>query len=304
MIIRTAAGVAKSDLSEFQNLVRLGFALIEVPRGEKGPASSGWNLPENAITAPEDIVKLEGKNVGLAHAYCIPKPTCAIDIDDYRRARQWLSENGVDLKSELLKPTSLVLASGKRQSIKLLFKMPEGSLPKPTRQIMSADNTVILEFRCATRTGTTVHDLLPPSVHPTGSSYRWIGHGSLIDLPTIPNKLFDIWHSLDETAQKNHQQKLSSATSGSPRDRALIEDALAYINADCGYIVWRNVVWSLLSSGWQDAGNIAQTWSETAPDQFDQEKFNLLINSYNPKIHRKHSLGTVYYFARKGGWNG
>ena len=285
-------------------LIKSGFALIEVPLGEKGPTSIGWNLVQNAITSADDVGTLLGKNVGLAHAYCNPAPTCAIDVDDYRLARTWLANEGFYLKAELLRPESVVFASGKPYSIKILFRMPARVGPQISRQVMSRANDVVLEFRCATRKGTTVQDLIPPSVHPSGNRYKWLGEGTILSLPTIPDDLLAIWQRLNQANQAQVQCISRNARAASPRDLALIADALQCISADCGYVVWRNVVWALLSTGWQNAEDIACAWSETAPNRFDDEKFYLLVNSYDPATHRLHTLGTVYYYARRSGWNG
>ena len=287
-----------------RQLVDSGFALIEVPLGEKGPMSTGWNLAHNAITSVDDTAKLQGKNVGIAHAYCSPAPTCAIDIDNYRFARNWLANEGFDLKAELLRADSVVFGSGKRYSIKILFRMPASFGPQITRQIMSRANEVVLEFRCATRKGTTVQDLIPPSVHPSGKRYKWLGNGNILRLPTIPDDLLAIWQRLNQADQAHMKCLSRNVRAASPRDLALVADALQFISADCGYIVWRNVVWALLSTGWQNAEEIARVWSETAPSRFDLEKFYLLVNSYDPTSKPKHTLGTVYHYARKGGWNG
>jgi len=286
------------------DLIESGLALVAAPLGEKGPTKHGWNLRHNAITSPNDVGQLQGKNVGLAHAYCSPSPTCAIDVDDYPLALRWLSNAGFDLKAELFRPESVVLASGKRYSIKLLFRLPTGVGPQLTRQIMSSENKMIIEFRCASRLGHTVQDLIPPSIHPSGSSYRWLGSGCPQHLPTISDDLLAIWQKLiqrDEEAQSSRSSELRSA---SPREIALIKDALTHINADCGYIVWRNVVWALLSTGYTDAYLLASSWSQTAPNCFDQSKFQLLVNSYNPNIHGGYTIGTIYHYARTGGWSG
>ena len=285
-------------------LIESGLALVGVPLGEKGPTKPSWNLRHNAITSPNDVRQLQGKNVGLAHAYCSPSPTCAIDVDDYPVARRWLTNNGFDLKRALQRPESVLLASGKRNSIKLLYRLPHASGPYTTKQIMSGENRVILEFRCASRLGHTVQDLIPPSIHPSGSSYRWLGSGCPQRLPTISDDLLAIWQELiqrDEEAQSSRSSELRSA---SPREIALIKDALTHINADCGYIVWRNVVWALLSTGYTGAYLLASSWSQTAPTCFDQSKFQRLVNSYNPNIHGGHTIGTIYHYARAGGWSG
>ena len=285
-------------------LIESGFALVEVPIGEKGPTSIGWNLAQNVITSADDIGSLHGKNVGLAHAYCSPEPTCAIDIDDYRLARTWLATEGFDLEAELQCPESVVFASGKPHSIKILYRMPVAVGPQITRQIMSLENVVILEFRCATRRGTTVQDLIPPSVHPSGKRYKWLGHGSILNLPIIPSDLLAIWQRLIRADQAQGHCISKNARAASPRDLALAADALQCINANCGYVVWRNVVWALLSTGWQNAEDLARAWSKTAPQRYEEVKFQLLVDSYDPSIENSFTLGTVYYYARRSGWNG
>jgi len=285
-------------------LVESGLALVGVPLGEKGPTKPSWNLRHNAITSPEDVETLINKNVGIAHAYCTPTPTCAIDVDDYPLARKWLSNNGFDLKRALKRADSVLLASGKPNSIKLLYRLPHASQPLITKQIMSAGNRVILEFRCASRLGHTVQDLIPPSVHPSGSRYRWLGSGYPQRLPTISDGLLAIWQGLIQRDQEAHSSRASETRPASPREIALIKDALTHINADCGYIVWRNVVWALLSAGWEDAYSLASLWSQTAPNCFDENKLQVLVNSYNANVHCGYTIGTIYHYARAGGWNG
>jgi len=89
----------------------------------------------------------------------------------------------------------------------------------------------------------------------------------------------------------------------SPRQVATIQDALNYINADCSYEIWRNVVWAILSTGWLCAEDMALKWSQTAPERFDWDSFWLVANSYIPDLPDRISLGTIYHHARLGGWN-
>mgnify|MGYP000695436838 CR=1 FL=1 len=42
-----------------------------------------------------------------------------------------------------------------------------------------------LEFRCATVEGKTVQDVLPGSVHPSGTTYQWGGKGNWQSLPAL-----------------------------------------------------------------------------------------------------------------------
>jgi hypothetical protein len=88
-------------------LLLKGFALVPVPRGRKGPVDKGWNDRANVITDPAEAYKLQGLNFGLAHAYCVPSPTCAIDVDDYREACHWLTARSIDLM-QLLNADSII----------------------------------------------------------------------------------------------------------------------------------------------------------------------------------------------------
>ncbi len=81
---------------------------------------------------------------------------------------------------------------------------------------------------------------------------------------------------------------------------ARVRSQLAYIPANCGYERWRNIIWSLLSTGWKCASGLAREWSESAPDRYDLQVFETLVTSYRPDGGI--SLGTVVHYAREGGW--
>lgn len=177
-------------------LIDSGLALVGIPYGQKAPATSGWNLRENCITDSSKAAHLQGGNIGLAHAYCAPVPTCAIDIDNYTTAKPWLETHGIDLRELLLEENAVVILSGKKYSLKLLYKLPVGTTPMVSTKINGPDDRVSLEFRCATIGGKTVQDVLPPSKHPSGTEYQWVGRGNPLSLPEIPESLIALWHKL------------------------------------------------------------------------------------------------------------
>ena len=289
--------------------IQSGWALVPIPRGQKGPTNSGWNLRHNCITDPSKATHLEGMNIGLAHAYCEPVPTCAIDIDNYTTAKPWLQTHGIDLDDLLLAQGAVVIWSGKKYSLKLLYKLPVGTAPIVSTKINGPDDRVALEFRCATLDGKTVQDVLPPSKHPSGTEYQWIGRGNPLRLPEIPESLIELWNKLITNragvASRNfapgliREQRLES-----PRQIAIIEDALSHMSANCPYDVWRNVVWAILSINWTCSEEIAEEWSRTAPDRFVEEAFWTLVNSYMPQLDNQITAGTIYHHARLGGWHG
>ena len=153
----------------------LGLSYVPIPFGQKGPITPGWNQPESCINDATDAHKLAG-NVGLAHAYC-ETPTCAVDIDNGKGALRYLSGKGIDLKPLLTNHCPAVMWSGRPNSLKAIYRLPEGVSPLLTKTI-KVNGKIILEFRCATADGKTVQDVIPPSVHPSGTKYRWL-QGSL-----------------------------------------------------------------------------------------------------------------------------
>ncbi len=292
-----------------EQMVESGMALVPIPPGEKRPCSEGWNLPDNCIIDPAGLGQLAGKNVGLAHAYSTPTPTCAIDIDNFKHATAWHSSHGQDLKSLLFAPDAVVIASGRRGSLKLLYRLPAGTSPLESKKIVGPDGKSAVEFRCATKDGKTVQDVLPPSLHPEGRTYQWVGSGNPLQLPVIPPALLSVWLlliangsrvALRSRGPKSGQRQRQE----SPREIANLRHLLSYISANCPYEVWRNVVWAILSTGWLCAEEVAQQWSMSAPTRYKEEAFWTVANSYVPDHPNPITLGTAFYHARQGGWHG
>ena len=283
-------------------LIECGLALVPIPERQKGPRAKDWNQKQNCIVDVTMISFLGTGNIGLAHAYCTPRPTCAIDLDNYLESKKWLAKQSVDLDALLFAKDAVVIHSGKVNSLKLLYKLPIGQGPIATKAIKGGgDNGMMLELRCATAEGLTVQDVLPPSIHPSGTVYQWIGRGSVLAIPEIPAALLAIWMGLI-TAKKVAVVRLTTPIPETPREIATLASMLKHINADCDYAIYRSVVWGLLSTGWSCAEQIALNWSLEARHRFEQHTFDALIYSYN--FSRSPTMGTIYHLARAGGWNG
>lgn len=163
-------------MNEFQRYLDLGWKLCKIEPGTKGPRTPGWNARENALKDLDGVL-----GAGLLHAY---SGTCAIDIDDWDKADAFFQEHGIDLTMLVIDPNAVTISSGTQGRGKLLYKL---QTPLPT--IKLADNK--LEFRCATKEGTSVQDVLAPSIHPSGRKYQMVGDPA--QLPTIPPALLRIW---------------------------------------------------------------------------------------------------------------
>ena len=273
-----------------------GLCLVAIPKGMKGPITSGWNLRENTITHIKQLHLLDDSNVGLAHAYSEPYPTCAVDFDDLIKAKNWFQKNGIEIDLYINADDAVHIVSGKANRLKLLFRLKAGPMPS---QVIKEDSKTILEFRCATRKGLTVQDVLPPSIHPeTQQPYTWGGKGHYSQIPVIPEEILILWKSLLATNQKT--KPMISSLPESPKNIAILLEALENISSDCAYENYRNIVWAIKSTAWSVADNIALLWSQKNMDRFSEETFNSLINSYSPDDQNPITVGTIFHLAKMG----
>ena len=144
-----------------------------------------------------------------------------------------------------------------------------------SKKINGIDGKTALEFRCATKDGYTVQDVLPPSLHPDGQLYVWLGDGDPLQPPYIPQHLLSVWCLLIANGSRVALRNSNSLADSHPRPEtprqiATVSSALSYIDADCDYETWRNVVFAILSTGLSDAEDIARAWSEGSPEKFDR----------------------------------
>lgn len=301
-------------MSVVADYVAHGLALVAIPAGKKGPASFGWNTQENAITDPNIANSLTG-NVGLAHAYCSPTPTMALDIDDMVLTEPWLAARRIAVTSLLNADDAVKIVSGKPGRAKLLYRLPTGLGPIESlaiKEMITVEGgekqVTVLEFRCGTREGLTVQDILPPSIHPdTGQPYRWGGKGDWRMIPEIPDALLKVWQQeLFTQAKKRTRGKgrltLFKGVEDTPRQRAKLVDLLRYVSADCSYELYRDMVWAIQSLGWRDVEHIAEQWCQTAPHRFNDIDFWNVVNSHDSS--RTPTIGTIHHHAKAGGWNG
>jgi len=282
------------------DLIGSGWALVPIPQGKKGPTKKGWNDPKNLITNPSELPKFGACNLGLAHA-CSTPPTSVVDIDQFKPATAWFTARGIDLVSLIEAPDAVGISSGREGSAKLLYRLPIGIGPLQSIKISDRQKSCILEFRCASKNGRTVQDLIPPSTHPTGSTYRWTGAGNPLKIPEIPGNVLQLWKEFIKPKPKKKILKFDpSARPETPRQIAIVKDLLSRIDADCDYEKWRNAIWSTLSTQWDCAQDLAYEWSKSAPDRFCADAFWNVVNSYESDRENPITIGTLYHFARLG----
>lgn len=285
--------------------IRHGWHLVPIPPGTKGPNAKGWNTKEFKLRSSLDLAPLYG--IGLCHAY---SSTMSLDVDNWDMAEAAFKKEGIDLGQLFKEKDAVSIESGRRGHAKLLYAMPFG-LVLPSKKLIhirsdgSRDN--YLEFRCATSKGLTVQDVLPPTIHPdTQQPYRWGGAGHWSRLPLLPPELLGFWNRLIE---KDKERNISSGTEidSSWED---IESALSYIPPDIDRERWiaigMAVHWAGSQSGNLDhALDVWDTWSAGTPEH-PAVKYrgieDLLASWRGFKPENGRTLGTLFHYAREGGW--
>ena len=119
------------------------------------------------------------------------------------------------------------------------------------------------------------------------------------DLQRVLNALGSVGNA--RAAARRHPPQSEPDT---PLRRARLHEALRFVSANSDRDDWRDIVWAILSTGWHDAPAIAEAWCRTAPCRFTQDGLDNLLDSYDPRHPESTTVGTIYYRARKAGWNG
>jgi len=175
----------------------LGWHLVPIPAGKKGPVGLWWNTPARCISDParaaEHWTANPSQNMGLLHG---ASNTCVLDIDHVENTRLIFEELGIDYEAILASGPRIV---GRLDRGKVLFRAPAGvmlathKLAWPRRD-EPAKTEAIFELRAG-----PVQDVLPPSIHPdTGRAYEWAGPDFRDGLPDIPPQLLVLWREWDK----------------------------------------------------------------------------------------------------------
>lgn len=277
--------------------IRANWSLVPIPPGTKGPRTPGWNKRENALKSQDDLP--QGYGIGLGHAY---SGTMALDIDNWEVAAFVLGLQGIDIRALYDAPDAVVIDSGKVGRGKLLYKLSE---PLRTKKIVTNSETAY-ELRCATASGLTVQDVLPPSIHPdTGSPYRWAGRGHWTRLPLLPQQLLEHWQSL---LAKDDERTITETHGDIAVSWSEVSEALHCINADCSREDWTHIGMALQWAGHHsnrvdDALNLWDEWSQGSEKKYPGKREILTQwKSFKADKETGVKLGTLFKIAYEHGY--
>jgi hypothetical protein len=225
--------------------------------------------------------------VGLMHAL---SNTAALDIDNMEAATAWLAERGVDLTRLL--STGVQVVSGNPNHGKLIYR---NWLPMPTKRVM-VDGKTILELRCATADGGSVQDVLPPSRHPSGSYYQWIGDWR--NLPDMPPELLDLWVEMVKPVPDRPMH-----TGPATANTADLWSALCVLDPDMDRATWVSVGMALQSVSNVDQITLYELWNQWSMrgKKYKASEMVSQWKSFRP-MDSGVSVGTLYHLAAEQGW--
>lgn len=209
----------------FSDYVRAGWQLCAVPSGTKGPTYDEWNTKPIAHDAIDEL-----PGAGLLHAL---SGTCVLDLDNLEAAKPWLAKKGIDLDALREADNAVHILSGRPNRDKLVYK-----LSRPLRTVKPSMSG--LELRCATSTGSSVQDVLPPSIHPdTKKAYRW--KGDWRELPAIPANLLTLWRELAEPIIAPPTDETGVGITKTKVNLESLREAVNRHDPDCEYDEWVKV---------------------------------------------------------------
>ncbi len=273
------------DNTFFERYIQHGWHLVPIERGHKAPRGDRWN-DRGAPGLPVGWVG----GAGLAHAY---SGTCAVDIDQLAAARQYLAlAYQIDLDRYLGALDRVQIVSGRPDRAKLLYRLPETCLfLKPVTKAVTLNGRHILQFRCATRAGRTVQDVLPPSIHPdTGQPYTWVGNWH--ELPELPAQRWALWQSLTNRTARKARGDMPDVSLGD------IEQALAVLDPDLVRDQWIEIGMALHSTG-EDLYGEFDAWSARGAKYAGSAETEAVWDSFHAMDDEGITLRTLFWRARE-----
>jgi hypothetical protein len=130
----------------------------------------------------------------------------------------------------------------------------------------------------------------------------WAGRGTLVECTEQIKKLHAEWFpTLIPSTKKASYDSGRYPPPDTLRNRAWVNELLTYIDPDCNYETYRNVIWSIEATNWYDSEDIGRAWSLGAPERFSEDAFTIIRSSFDDRRDGI-SFGSLVYYAKISGW--
>lgn len=267
----------------------IGISVFPVAKADKKPLISGWQ--HSATTDPSTIVswweRWPSANIGI---HCGKSGIVVIDVDP---------RNGGDLTYE-----RLCTERGGAWVSPFKVKTGGGGFHLYYMNSTRADIPSTLGQGVDVKHGNG-YVLAPPSLHPSGKRYEFDGGtlfgGEFDFVPCFPEWCYR-GAGTELTCSDDWSTAVKLTDPETPDNVRRVISALEFISADCSRAEWRDILFAILSTGWSCATDICRDWSLTAPELFDDDALQNIIDSAKDKPNGI-TLGTLFARATDAGWN-
>jgi len=273
----------------------LGWHVLPVRPGSKVPHIDRWQerATSDVHTVRDWWQQWPKGGIGI---HCGKSGLAVIDVDPRNGGKETI--DAMQVERGLLWDQDCAIARTGGGGWHYVFSAPEGvRLPAklgPGVDLLSGDRYFIVE----------------PTSHPvTGKAYSWDGPHpiNMPPLPPLPEAWWtsddaptgtspDVWEPLADLGPDHLED--------TPVNRKRVKSALDALSADVDYPEWRDIVFSVLSTGIADAAELAREWSEGS-DRFEDRAFDVLVRSFREERRHGGALigpGSLFRAAKEAGW--
>ena len=138
-----------------------------------------------------------------------------------------------------------------------------------------------------------------PSRHHSRGIYRWQESrdpiSSTLFLTAFPS---EILAERKAPVLEESGEELDETTT----EIAKLRSALETISADCPRDEWRDVLYSIKSTGWSIAEDTAREWSQTAPHLWSEAEFDAIWRGAEKLRKGGRTVASIYHAATRNGW--
>lgn len=132
----------------------------------------------------------------------------------------------------------------------------------------------------------------------------WNAKGGLVDCTDALGFLIQSWFPVKHVLGYNKAKSKSLNTyppEETPRHVAWVLELLTFIDPDCSYETYRNVIWALEATGWSCIEDIQRKWSLGAAERFTEDGLTVIKASFDYRDGGI-TFGTLVHYARLGGY--